>query len=537
MLPDFLPHYSVGPFFGFATNAIMTLLCLATLLLYYQYRPLRSLFLFYLSSTLFFLGWVIYGLQKSPQSILFGYRVDLAFLALLPATWTWFQSSIFDEKLNPLSWIIIIISIILSLSALFGKGPIFLGLPLEPHEISTGILRPQSKVLRPSIHFYCLSACLYYFIKTIMTLNKEGKPKHLYMISFSIGMVLWFSGGLHDALRSLGFWVPVKGQILWFTSFWLSVFLTLTIGLHFRSLDRALHEAKDVFEKFVPPAYLKRIASEGLGTIKLGEADRQLLSVLSCDIRGFTSLSEKLSPSELIRFINNLYQKIIKVIDDCEGVIDKFMGDGFFSIFEGKDSAENAVKCSIRILSVIKEFNSESSYPPVQVGIGIHIGEVILGTLGSRQRMDSTIIGSPVNLSKRLEETAKLLGLNIIVSEEIVTRLPQNVYRIRKLGEIFIAGAKDPIIISEIYDNDPLEIRNLKDQVSPLILEGIEYFKSRLFEKASLKFEQARSILPQDKAINSIINSLKQSFRRDEEAKTKIVIGLGLYNKNNPWPS
>lgn len=532
MLPQLLPHYSVGPFFGFAINAMMTLLCSATLLLYSRYRPLRSLLFFYLSSALFFLGWVIYGLQKSPQSILLGYRLDLAFLALLPAAWTWFQSSIFDEKINSLSWIIIAISVILSLSAILGKGPIFLGLPLEPHEIAPGILRPQSKILRPSIHFYCLAACLYYFIKTILKINKRVKQKHMYLISFAIGMILWFSGGLHDAVRSAGFWVPIKGQILWFTSFWLSVFLTLTVGLHFKSIDQALREAKDVFEKFVPPAYLKRIASEGLGAIKLGEADRQLLTVLCCDIRGFTALSETLNPGELITFMNRLYQKIAKAIDDYEGVIDKFMGDGFLSIFEGENSAENAVKSGIQIISVVKEFNAQSSYPSIQIGIGIHMGEVILGTLGSRQRMDSTIIGSPVNIVKRLEETSKLLGLNMIISEEIVLHLPQNRYRIRRLGEILIAGTKDRIAISEVYDNDPIEIRDLKDQISPLIVEGLNYFKSGLLDLASSKFEEAKRILPQDEAIDLIINSLKKTSKKDE-TKTKITIGLGLFHKNN----
>lgn len=533
MLPQFLPQYSVGPFFGFAINTIMTLLCFATLLLYYQYPPLRSLLLFYLSSALFFLGWVIYGLQKSPQSILLGYRIDLAFLALLPAAWTWFQFSIFEKRLNSSAWIIITISVILSLSAFLGKGPIFLGLPLEPHEIAPGILRPQSKILRPLIHFYCLMACLYYFIKILIAFKKSDQPRPMYLISFAIGMILWFSGGLHDAMRSSGIWVPIKGQILWFTSFWLSVFLTITVGLHFRSIDQLLRETKDVFEKFVPPAYLKRIASKGLGAIKLGEADRQLLTVLCCDIRGFTALAEKLSPGELIRFINHLYQKITNVIDDCEGIIDKFMGDGFLSIFEGKNSAENAVKCSIRIISVVKEFNFENSHPPVQVGIGIHNGEVILGTLGSKERMDSTIIGSPVNIAKRLEESAKFLNLNIIISEEIVCRLPQNIYRIRRLGEILIAGAKGPIAISEVYDNDPIEIRNLKDRVSPLILEGIEYFKSGFLEEAFSKFEQAKTILPQDEAISLIINSLKKSSKQGDDKKIKIAVSLNHYHHKN----
>src|SRR4030042_4389275 len=106
MLPDSIPQYGVGPFFGLAANAVMAILCLVTLILYRHYRPLRSLFLFYLLSTFLFLGWVIYGLQKSSESILLGYRIDLAALALLPASWVWFISALFDERPGWLFWVI-----------------------------------------------------------------------------------------------------------------------------------------------------------------------------------------------------------------------------------------------------------------------------------------------------------------------------------------------------------------------------------------------------------------------------------------------
>src|SRR4030042_62751 len=114
MLPESLPHYSVGPFFGFATNAVMTLLCLVTLALSRHYRPLRSLFLFYLSSTFLFFGWVVYGLQKSPESILLGYRIDLASLALLPASCVWFALALFNERPGSLPWVGTGISLCLS---------------------------------------------------------------------------------------------------------------------------------------------------------------------------------------------------------------------------------------------------------------------------------------------------------------------------------------------------------------------------------------------------------------------------------------
>lgn len=170
MLPHLIPQYGVGPFIGLIANAVMAILCLVTLVLYRQYRPLRSLFLFYLLFTFFFLGWVIYGFQKSPPSILLGYRIDLAALALLPASWAWFNSSLSNHRLGLLSRVMIGISILLAGFALLGQGPWFLGIPLVPHEVVSGILRPQSKLLRPLIHSYSLFVCLFYFLVTVRKL-------------------------------------------------------------------------------------------------------------------------------------------------------------------------------------------------------------------------------------------------------------------------------------------------------------------------------------------------------------------------------
>ncbi|MGQ9508332.1 MAG: hypothetical protein ACUVTN_02910 [Thermodesulfobacteriota bacterium] len=97
MLPESLPPYSIGPFIGFITNSVLSLLSLMIILIYRPYFPLRALFTFYLLSSCLFLGWLIYTLQRSPQSILWGYRIDLASLALLPASWIWFVSALMKK--------------------------------------------------------------------------------------------------------------------------------------------------------------------------------------------------------------------------------------------------------------------------------------------------------------------------------------------------------------------------------------------------------------------------------------------------------
>lgn len=524
MLPDFIPHYSVGPFFALAAQSVMAILCLMTLILYRYYRPLRSLFLFYLFSMFFFLGWVVYGLQKSPQSILLGYRLDLWALALLPASWIWFISALFDERPGWLFWAITGISLCLAAAALFGQGPWFLGLPLEAHQITPGIFRPQSKLLRPAIHFFCLAVCLFYFWRVVARLWRfKGNKGPVYLLPVAIGLLFWLLGGLHDAVRSSGVAPFIKDQVLWFASFWLSIFMTIAVTLHFRSLERAVGEARNVFERFVPPAYLRRIAAQGLGSIRLGEADQQQVTILCCDIRGFTALSERLNPSQLVAFVNRLFERITRIVDHQGGVIDKFLGDAVLCLFEGNDSAERAVACGVNMLAGVKSFNIEECQltgQSVRIGIGLHTGPVILGTIGSSERMDSTVLGHTVNLAKRLEEVTKVFGADLLISDQVASGLPRgHTHHLRRLGQVSIKGSSAPVSILEVYDHDPPEIRIFKDQVEPITAEGIELCQSGQPEAALSKFLEAQSLFPQDLFLNLLIASLRRALEQGQAVK------------------
>ena len=523
MLPDFIPQYSVGPFFALAAQSVMAILCLLILMLYRHYRPLRSLFLFYLFSMFFFLGWVFYGLQKSPESILIGYRIDLAALSLLSASWTWFISALFDERPGWLFWAITGMSLCLAGLALFGQGPWFLGLPLEPHQITPGILRPQSKLLRPLVHFFCLGVCLFYLWRVAARLRQAGDKRPVYLLPVVIGLLFWLLGGLHDAVRSSGVALFAKGQVLWFASFWLSISMTIAVTLHFRSLEQAVREARDVFERFVPPAYLRRIAAEGLGSIRLGEADQQRVTILCCDIRGFTALSERLNPSELVAFVNRLFERMTRVVDRQGGVIDKFLGDAVLGIFEGGDSAGRAVACGVDMLAEVNAFNVEErrmTGQVVRIGIGLHTGPVILGTIGSSNRMDSTVVGHTVNLAKRLEEITKPLGVDLLISDQVAGGLPKgHRYHFRRLGEVSVKGNSAPVSILEVYDQDPPEIRILKERLEPVTTEGIELYQSGHPEAALSKLLEAQSFFPQDIFLNLLIASLKCALENGEAVK------------------
>jgi len=520
----------VGPFFGLAANLVMGLLCLINFIFNRNYRPLWNLFLFYLFLTFFFLGGVVYGIQKSPDSILMGYKISHAGLALLPASWAWFMLSLLNKKPGRLSRTIIVISLILAASALFGKGPWFFGLPLEIHPSEGGVLRPYSPFLRPVINLFCLMVCLYYFILAITKFRKLKDEKLGYLFPFGIGLLLWFLGGLHDGLLSYGVLALSKGKVLWFASLWLSIFLAIAVALHYRSLEQAVRDARDVFEKFVPPAYLRRIAAKGLRSIRLGEADQQDVTILCCDIRGFTPLSERLNPSQLIAFVNALLNRMTSAVSRQAGVIDKFIGDAVLCIFEGNDSAQRAVACGIEMLGEVKRFNAEERRlkdQAVQIGIGLHFGPVILGTIGSSERMDSTVLGLTVNLAKRLEEITKKIGVDMIISDQVAKRLPDgNHYRLRDLGEVWVKGALTPLTIFEVFDQDPPEVRNLKDRTESILTEGMGLVRTGHLEAALAKFQEAQLIFPLDLPLHLFINSLRSFLERGQAVKGAAMLDL-----------
>jgi signal transduction histidine kinase len=238
VFPDSIPHFSIGPLIAFSGNAVISVLCFIACVIYRQYRPLQKLFLFSLSVTLCFLGWFIYALQRSLGSISLGYRTMFATLSLMPALWYWFYSALLNERRSFLIYSVTLISLLLSGLALFGHSPLLFGDTFEPDAIVANIMKPASKLLRPVILLYCLGACGFFFLLMIERLWRFRDQRSYYLIPAGLGLLLWLLGGINDTVRIWGVVFITGAQMLWFCSFWLSIFLTFAVGLHFRSLER-----------------------------------------------------------------------------------------------------------------------------------------------------------------------------------------------------------------------------------------------------------------------------------------------------------
>ncbi|MDJ0556611.1 MAG: response regulator [Microcoleaceae cyanobacterium MO_207.B10] len=182
------------------------------------------------------------------------------------------------------------------------------------------------------------------------------------------------------------------------------------------------------FRLFVPEQFLERIAAKGVDSIQLGDAVEEELTVLFCDIRGFTAIAESQNARDTFKWLNSFFKEMSGCISENKGFIDKFLGDAIMAVFDKNECHSlNAIKAAVMMLESLQKFNANihtyNLREPVKIGIGIHTGIGVIGTLGSEKRMDSTVIGDVVNTASRLESLTKTYGCSIIASESVISEI------------------------------------------------------------------------------------------------------------------
>ncbi|MDM8565178.1 bacteriohemerythrin [Candidatus Halobeggiatoa sp. HSG11] len=264
------------------------------------------------------------------------------------------------------------------------------------------------------------------------------------------------------------------------------------------------------FEKFVPVQFLRRIAASGIENIELGNAQIENITILFSDIRSFTNLSETMPPKDLLQFLNQYLDRMNNIIHLNNGFIDKFIGDAIMALFDRTINSESvaandAILAAIAMHQIRIEYNryrEAMNRVPIDIGIGIHTGEVILGTVGSKQRMDSTVLGDNVNLTSRLESLTKIYGVNIIASHNTISLLGNsNPFKFRELDRVKVKGKTEITRIYEIFNCDLPEIQELKAKTAPIITAGLYHRENQQWDDALAAFQKALDIYREDRAI------------------------------------
>jgi adenylate cyclase len=222
-----------------------------------------------------------------------------------------------------------------------------------------------------------------------------------------------------------------------------------------------------------------------------------IATVLFSDVRGFTTLSERLGPHGTVAMLNEYFELMVDCISEQEGMLDKFIGDAIMAVFglplPGEDDEDRALRAAIAMIRSLRGWNGERERlgePLVDMGIGLNTDAVVAGNIGSPRRMDYTLIGDGVNLASRLEGACKQYSARILLSESTRAQL-RGVYRLREVDRVLVKGKTRPVSIYECLDyHDERSFPNLMETLANFS-EGLTHYRDRDFEKAVHWFEEA----------------------------------------------
>jgi class 3 adenylate cyclase len=210
------------------------------------------------------------------------------------------------------------------------------------------------------------------------------------------------------------------------------------------------------FERFVPQKFLHVVAPEGIENIQVGTRARRTVTILFSDIRGYTSLSESTSAESMFLFLNEYLPEMGGAIEAHGGFIDKYIGDAIMALFDD-DHTDGALAAALAMRSRLFALNRtrrERGEVEIDIGIGIHRGEVVMGTVGFRSKIESTVIGDAVNLASRIEGLTKQYGEGILISDAVVRGLerPER-FRTRVVAEdVKVKGKGEGVRLTAVDD-------------------------------------------------------------------------------------
>ncbi|PKN92509.1 MAG: hypothetical protein CVU44_15355 [Chloroflexi bacterium HGW-Chloroflexi-6] len=254
-------------------------------------------------------------------------------------------------------------------------------------------------------------------------------------------------------------------------------------------------------QRFIPSQYLEFLEKDNITKVQLGDHVSAEMAVMFSDIRGFTTLSEKMTAQENFDFINEYLQMVSPIVQQHEGFIVKFLGDGMMAIFPY--GVADAVQAGIEKAFAVNAFNEtlkSRGLPAVSVGIGIHTGPMMVGMVGEDLRMQGDAFSDNVNLTARLEGLNKFYGTSMIISEDTLQQLPQPVtFKMRTLGKAVVKGRIHALGLYEIYEGLSPDVIALRDATLSDFEHAIGLYQQGKLPEAGKLFNQVLERNPADK--------------------------------------
>jgi len=278
-----------------------------------------------------------------------------------------------------------------------------------------------------------------------------------------------------------------------------TIFLLINI-YRYVTEEQEKKKIKNAFQYYLTPTVINEILTDP-SKLKLG-GEKKDLSVMFSDIRGFTTLSEQLTPEALVSLLNEYLTAMTNIVFKYDGLLDKYIGDAIMAVFgapiDQPDHALRAGRTAIEMMDELHRLQDKwrsENRPIIDIGIGINSGDMVVGNMGSEMRFDYTVMGDNVNLASRLEGLNKEYGTHIIVSEYTQERIKDELLT-RELDAVRVKGKKLPVRIFELLGEQ--KDADLHLPYIRLFEAGLERYRTQQFDKAIALFQQVLTLRPND---------------------------------------
>jgi class 3 adenylate cyclase len=272
------------------------------------------------------------------------------------------------------------------------------------------------------------------------------------------------------------------------------------ISLQNARLYEHVQRMVDSFSRFVPREFLRSLGRSQFLDIGLGESVQKSMTVLFSDIRGFTTLVERMSPTENINFVNSYLSYMEPQILAHGGFVDSYIGDAIMALFDRSPS--DAVDAAVSMLRALGEFNEARTLRGlrgIDIGVGLNTGVLTLGTIGGPERLKCGVIGDTVNVASRIEGLTKRYRVPLLVSGDTRDRLvPRLRTHTRFVDRVCVAGHARPIEVFEVFDGDSLAVRTSKASAAEEWDRALDLYYTRRFSEATDSFRALRTALGDD---------------------------------------
>eukprot|EP01065_Artemidia_motanka_P053445 TRINITY_DN9910_c3_g1_i1.p1 TRINITY_DN9910_c3_g1~~TRINITY_DN9910_c3_g1_i1.p1 ORF type:complete len:611 (+),score=86.15 TRINITY_DN9910_c3_g1_i1:332-2164(+) len=242
-------------------------------------------------------------------------------------------------------------------------------------------------------------------------------------------------------------------------------------------------EVEACLARFIPAEFLMLLNLRNISDIEAGVRNNSFISVMFTDVRGFSDLTDGLSSDQIFHWLARLTAEVTPIVRKNAGFIDKYLGDGVMAIFR---EPGRALQAAIGLQTQVDVMNeSVAEKQRIRMGIGVHYGEVCVGTVGDTERLDTTIISNVVNLASRFESLTKYYGARILVSDAVLTRSMDTGVAMRSVGRVMVKGSSQVHELFDIFQTDPSRQRALKQETSQQFAMALRKYEEQDWQEAT----------------------------------------------------